>query len=269
VDVTSNGIPLHGSDGDKRSLAFVIDHDKLADRSDTNAIYAGVLRVRDDSDSVVLRRPVVYFPSGAAADAPWPYGLWVGRALMNAVTFADADDLLNEEPTAQRFPVRLIVHYSEDGRVHLLSRVVGVPATNEQGESGYQLYTDERSLPDTDGEGVFRVSSPAFGMMPPLRMQGAFLTACTGAYTMAESDPLNPFRHQYNPELTEGVTLSNTYTLIWSTNATAASLSPWNPNGTCSGTFRHEVRGLRRQKIAAEGPFTLERVSGTGGLDGP
>ena len=247
-------------------LVFTIDHSKLAKRTDTNAIYASVLKVEDESEMGVMYRPIVYIPSDAAPQAPWPYGLWVGRAIIDEVSYIHGEDTPQTQTTAQRFPIRLIVHNDTNGNVRLLSRVVGVPMTNTQGQTWYDLHTDDRLLSDImDDEGVFRISSPSFGLMPPLLLDGKMLqSACRGTNVVRAGDAANPYRHPYNPDLTEGYTYTNCYELTWYTNT--VSLSPWNPNGMCGGHFKQTIQGLRRQDITVEGDFTLERVLDAGGL---
>ena len=254
------------SAGSEIELTFAINGQLLSSQTDSNALYASVLRVEDDT-GVCMLRPIIYTPSQAAAQASWPCGLWVGRAELDRVTYLHGSDEPQTNSTAQRFPIRLIVHNDTNGQVRLLSRVVGVPVTNEQGNIWHQLRTDDRSLSDiVDEDGVFRISSPAFGLMPPLLMSGKFLqTNCCGTNVVAADSALNPYRHQYNPQLTNGLGYTCSYELIWSTNATM-SLSPWNPNGTCYGRFRQTIQGLRSRDIVAEGDFFLERVSNTGGL---
>ncbi len=214
--------------------------------------------------------PVTYVhDSFGAGRSAWPYGLWAGKVSLSEVSFVGENDSALAE-VKQPMDIRLILHHGTNGELRLLSRVIGVLETNEQG-SVYRLYTDERKLPNVAGRDVFRISSPAFGMMPPLLLSGSFLGAqpAAGSWTLPAQDPLNPYRHVFHHDLKEGFAISNEITFTWTdgTNAPLISGTAWNPNGYCIGTCEQRISGLRHQDIRARGTFQLEWISGTGTLE--
>ena len=214
--------------------------------------------------------PVTYVHDSFGNDrAAWPYGLWVGYATLSEVSFVGTDDSVLA-PVARPLDIRLILHHDTNGQLRLLSRVVGILSTNNQGAS-YQLYTDEASLPDTAEQDVFRISSLAFGMMPPLNLSGAFLgeAPSVGHWTQDAQDAVNPYRHLFHHELGDGITISNEVQFTWldGTNAPLVGGTAWKPGGYCSGSYEQRVTGMRHQTIRTRGTFLLEWVSGTGKLN--
>ncbi len=228
----------------------------------------GLLRVSGGGRTTTLPATYVHGSFGDQR-AAWPFGLWVGKATLTEVAFVSAQDSVMGD-ASQPMDIRLILHHGTNGQMHLLSRVVGVLETNAMG-STYRLYTDEKTLPDVAGRDYFRISSLAFGLMPPLALSGSFLGSvpATGSWTQDASDPLNPYRHTFHQDLNEGFTVSNEVTLIWldGTNAPMLGGSAWNPNGFCAGTYEQRISGLRHQEIRAGGLFQLQWISGTSVLE--
>jgi hypothetical protein len=213
--------------------------------------------------------PVTYVHDSYGADrSAWPYGLWVGKATLTDVSFVGAEESV-VSPVSQPLDIRLILHHATNGQLRLLSRVVGVLETNAQG-STYRLYTNDKALPDATGREVFRISSLAFGLMPPLNLTGSFLGAqpATGRWTLEANDPLNPYRHVFHKDLKDGFAVSNEVTFTWlnGTNAPLVSGTATKPNGYCAGSYEQRVFGLRHQEIRTRGTFQLEWISGTGVL---
>lgn len=247
---------------------------KLVFKADATGLEAGkschsLLRVSGGGMSSTL--PVKYVnDSFGEQRSAWPFGLWVGKATLTDVSFVGAQDSVMSA-ASQPMDIRLILHHGTNGQMRLLSRVVGVLETNELG-STYRLYTDENTLPDVTGRDVFRISSLAFGLMPPLTLSGSFLGAqpATGHWTLDANDPLNPYRHTFHPDLKGAAfSISNEVVLTWldGTNAPLLSGTAWKPNGYCAGTYEQRISGLRHQEIRTSGTFQLEWISGTGVLE--
>ncbi len=246
---------------------------KLVFRADAAGLESGktyhsLLRVTGGGMAYTL--PVTYVHDSYGSNRlAWPYGLWVGKATLSEVSFVGGQDSALAE-ASKPLDIRLILHHGTNGEIRLLSRVVGVLETNEQG-SAYRLYTDEKKLPDLTGREVFRISSLAFGMMPPLNLSGSFLGAqpATGHWTLGANDPLNPYRHVFNKDLPNGFAVSNEVTFTWldGTNAPLLTGTAWKPNGYCTGSYEQRVSGLRHQEIRTRGLFQLEWISGTGSLE--
>ncbi len=229
--------------------------------------YHSLLRMSGGRESTL---PVTYVHDSFGADrSAWPYGLWVGKATLTDVSFVGAEESV-VSPASQPMDIRLILHHNTNGQLRLLSRVVGVLETNAQG-STYRLYTDEKALPDVTGREVFRISSLAFGLMPPLSLTGSFLGTqpATGRWTLDAHDPLNPYRHVFHQDLKNAFSVSNEVTFTWldGTNAPLISGTAWKPNGYCAGSYEQRVYGLRHQEIRTRGMFRLEWISGTGVLE--
>lgn len=230
--------------------------------------YHSLLRV--SGGGMAFNLPVTYVNDSYGPNrSAWPYGLWVGEVSLSEVSFIGAGDSVLAE-ASKPLDIRLILHHATNGAIRLLSRVIGVLETNEQG-SAYRLYTNENNLPDLSGRDVFRISSPAFGMMPPLDLSGSFLGAqpATGHWTIGANDPLNPYRHVFSQDLKEGFAVSNEVTFTWleGTNAPLLTGTAWKPNGYCSGEYEQRISGLRHQDIRTHGLFRLEWISGTGTLE--
>ena len=230
--------------------------------------YYSLLRVSGGGMASIL--PVTYVHDSYGSDrSAWTYGLWVGEATLSEVSFVGTQDSVMSE-ASKPMEIRLILHHGTNGELRLLSRVIGVLETNAQG-STYRLYTDEKKLPDVTGREVFRISSLAFGMMPPLNLSGSFLGAqpAAGHWTIGAIDPLNPYRHVFNKDLQDGVVVTNDVTFTWldGTNAPLLTGTAWKPNGYCTGSYEQRVSGLRHQDIRTRGTFQLEWISGTGLLE--
>ena len=256
--------PVEIAPSTSRKLVFKVNAAGL-ERDQT---FYSLLRVSGGGRSSTL--PVTYVnDSFGDRRAAWPFGLWVGKATLTDVAFVGAQDTVMGA-ASQPMEIRLILHHGTNGQMRLLSRVVGVLETNELG-SAYRLYTDETTLPDVTGRAVFRISSLAFGLMPPLNLSGSFLGAqpATGRWTLDANDPLNPYRHVFHPDLKEAFSVSNEVTLTWldGTNAPLVSGTAWKPNGYCAGSYEQRITGLRHQEIRTSGTFQLEWISGTGVLE--
>lgn len=262
------GFPITLEPDEVRRLFFRIDRSQLAPRSDTNAVFASILRVQNESGSVVMRRPVFYDGDGEADErAGWPFGLWVGNATISSVDFVHGSNVV-EAATADHFNIRLIVHHDTNDVTRLLSRVICVLTTNEAGAAFYKVYTDERDVPPEATDNLFRISSAAFGMMPPMTLSGTFLqNSCTGSTTIAANDPMNPYVHVHHRDLTNAFEIVNTVTFSWTSSLPALiTSSPLRPDGMSWGDFEQTVSGLRTQDITAKGLFRLEWISGTATL---
>ncbi len=227
-----------------------------------------LLRVNGGGRTTTL--PVTYVnDSFGNQRAAWPFGLWVGNATLTEVAFVGSQDSVMGA-ASQPMEIRLILHHATNGQIRLLSRVVGVLETNELG-SAYRLYTDDKTLPNVTGRDVFRISSLAFGLMPPLNLSGSFLGAqpATGHWTIGANDPVNPYRHVFSQDLKDGLAISNEVSLFWldGTNAPLLTGTAWNPNGYCAGSYEQRITGLRHQEIRTSGMFQLQWISGTGVLE--
>jgi hypothetical protein len=161
----------------------------------------------------------------------------------------------------------------------LLSDVLVVASDDRSGNGSnrvFSLHVGPASSLSEDYVALARLSSPAFGAagVVPLatNAQGGFLRGVLqGQYTIAADHPLNPFRHLYHPQHTNGLALTNTVTLSnWSSpgGGTNRPAALWNPEEIVTGSLHQSIEGLRHEPIRLAGVFSLKRVSTVATLGG-
>jgi hypothetical protein len=227
-------------------------------------------------------------------------GLWIGDALLNAVSQpAHSGDPNRTRVAGGDFQLRLIVHVDGTGTASLLQHVFLVrkpptfkpdpenPGFNILDQPGRTVVvTDEALIPQIIGTADIvgrRVSSVAFGFEQPLALAGdAFGTgALNGTVTLDYDHPLNPFKHIYHPDhnnlderfeqkLPEG---KESFSVTRSLSLEFAATDPagLNPPGwgetELGGTYRETITGIHRSAIQVSGDFRLVRVSPAAALN--
>ncbi len=264
---------------------FSVDRDALSGSLGTNEYYAGLLKLTATNHNALheasfeLTRLVVYRPAQDTGAQVWPYGLWVGEATLMKVSYNKGGD--DPQMVSDPMSLRLLMHCDMNKRIRLLSQAICALTTNEQGSAMYRVFADldayERAMgvgAELDEDKLYRISSPAFGLMPPLLMDGTFFDEGQGIFTVAWDDPLNPYYHAFNRNLnnTEGTNtfdIVNTVKLVWTSgdDAPLASASVWNPAGDCVGTYEHRIAGLQTNDIRMSGDFRMSWISGTATLE--
>jgi hypothetical protein len=238
--------------------------------------------------------------SGSSGSSDPCAGLWIGDALLNAVSQpAHPGDPNRTRPAGGDFQLRLIVHVDGTGTASLLQHVFLVrkpptfkpdpenPGFNILDQPGRTVVvTDETLIPQIIGTADIvgrRVSSVAFGFKQPLALAGdAFGTgAVNGTVTLDYDHPLNPFKHIYHPDhnnlderfeqkLPEGKE-SFSVTRSLSLEFTATDPVGLNPPGwgetELGGTYRETITGIHRSAIQVSGNFRLVRVSPAAALN--
>ncbi|MCA9413375.1 MAG: hypothetical protein KC944_19330 [Candidatus Omnitrophica bacterium] len=233
-------------------------------------------------------------------------GLWVGDVVLKTVDEVDVSPT-SLTPTATEFEFRVMLHVDEDGTVRLLNEVIQLyregsthpdptnPDLEVVDEPGrYVLVTP--SAPDSvmneigktllpatlrDGrEFARRISTAAYTLIdengnaeePVVTSIGSF--GATGAsieanLKIADSDPNNPFHHQYHPQHRYPKPGENfpDWTIDWNMEFTFTADPPDGVNTAgwgdtqLGGTYRQEIEGLANDTIVAGGYFKLQRAS--------
>jgi hypothetical protein len=241
-------------------------------------------------------------------------GLWVGDAVITKVSEPAAtdnddtpeDERLKPRKTGSEFSFRLILHADDTGTVRLLSQVIQMwqegtwkPDPNDLGklimdEPGhFVLFTDDGLLPNytgaamRDGQPVGRrISAPAFPSLNAAQgVMGGSAAPGSGFYpsegnalfkllTLAQDNPVNPFRHMFHPDhKTPGQSyqVSRFIALTFSDEDSEGrpitgipSLS-WG-SSEIGGIYKETILGLHKQNINIEGTFVLRKVSSIGTL---
>jgi len=246
--------------------------------------WQSLLQVSGSSGTFIQVPLSAAYSSGNEQLAPFPYGLWVGEANIREVSCVRFDTNTQAEtasaplPAGGTFPLRLILHAGSDGNYRLLSRAVITTALDGNRNLVNRIYTDDTQMP-AGATVVTRIGSAAFGRIPPVGLSGpGFLNVLQGDYTVDYDDPLNPFKHVYQPDhnnldadgngLSEGVesfTISNHVTLTWtSVPDPVFGATLWNPAETTTGIYQQEIGNLRHVPIIVRGTFSLKRVSRVG-----
>ncbi len=283
-------VPQQRSLGTNESwdIRLAVNRGMMTEPPFTNALWQSLIEVSTTNGFLTYVPVSAAYASGTDQVAAFPYGLWVGQANISAVSFVEfntnaaGESATEPVPVAGAFPLRLIVHAGSDGSCRLLQRAIVAAVEDAANNRFTRLYSDEARVPATAAV-ITRISSPAFGRMPPLMLSGeGFLSEVSGQYVLGYDDPLNPFKHLYHPDhdnkpwgtgtiLAEGAesfSITNNVRLVWGTNTTSGSYTAlWNPDETVTGTYEQTIGNLRRVPIRLRGEFKLRRIARTGTID--
>lgn len=189
---------------------------EMAPPPSPDALFESTLIVEDGEGSLI-RVPV------SARKSLDDAGLYVGVAVVNAVSEASALDTVTPQPTSSEFRFRIILHKDDrtPPRVHLLQHVTVMqvqPSTVSDPDNPsetivvparYVLLADDALIPQYEGVSMRdnvivgrRISSPAFGFSDPvpLAQNAADSNRYSGSIVTPYDDPLNPFLHRYHPD---------------------------------------------------------------------
>lgn len=281
-------LPFSLGTGETLTLRLAVDRPGMGQPVPADGYWQSLVEVGSSCGSLV-RVPVSVRKGEPSEElAAWPCGLWIGEASLRAVSLAGLDPAGGHETaTAPQaaggvFPLRLILHAGSDGAVRLLSRAILTTETLADSNVVCRIYADEARVPAAAATAT-RLSSAAFGMVPPVVLTGAgFGAALGGAYAVGHDDPVNPFKHAYHPDhdnrragdgtaLPDGAecwSVSNTVALAWGPAAgPGQSAMLWDPAETTTGTYTHSILNLRRVPVTVQGEFTLRRVSRVGRIE--
>lgn len=267
------------------------------------ATYQGLIEASDDAGTRWLI-PVSAHPVAAASargpiglnspgDSSPPAGLWIGDAVINAVSQPAAlAEPMEPRAAGGEFTFRLILHVAGDGTAHLMQQVflVRKPPTYkpDPANPGFNVIdqpsrtvvvTEEKLIPQITGPGTVtgrRVSAAAFGFKDPIPLiETGGQGPRTATIVLDYDDPLNPFKHLYHPDhnnlderfegkLPEGresFTVTRAVELDFTT-ADPLGLDPPGWGDTeIGGVYRETIGGLHRSAIRIRGSFRLVRVT--------
>ena len=272
------------TNGQLLSLRLAVNRGAMSPPGPTNALWQSLLQLSADGGTYIRIPISAAYDSGSDQLAAFPYGLWVGQANISQVTSARfstnslGEEATEPQPTGGTFPLRLILHAGTGNNNRLLASAAVVAVQDANSNVVNRIYADAATVP-AGATVVTRVSSAAFGRIPPVGLDGAgFLNDLQGQYVVDYDDPLNPFKHVYHPDhdnlrangtkLAEGeenFTITNRVHLTWNTEPDPRlGATLWRPDETVTGTYEQEILNLRKTPITLRGAFTLKRVSRVG-----
>jgi hypothetical protein len=231
--------------------------------------------------------------AAAAISAVPQAGVWIGEAVLRAVSQpARVGDSTTPRPAGE-FTFRLIVHVDATGATRLLQQihlvrkppVLGPDPENPEFNrvevpARVLALTDENLIATLIGPGEIvgrRVSSAAFAFKDPVVLSGGAF----GSGTIAGSVPLdyrhrlNPFQHRFHPdhnnlderfeqtvaEGKESFTVTRTISLEFSSIDPLGLTPPGWGDSELGGVYRETFTGLHRSPIQVAGTFRLVRAA--------
>jgi hypothetical protein len=247
-------------------------------------------------------------PGGIQAAGP-ATGLWVGQVTLNRVSEPMRDPTVVTETPAE-LGFRVMFHVDDSGTVRLLNEVTQFwrPATmvpdpknpsydmvDQPGRYILLTPTAPASLVSEVGTTIEpaalrdgrpfarRISTVAYSLLngdanpeePTAALSGDFGSAGSTldvTIVIEDTDPLNPFHHQYHPkhrypEPGDPQLSSNDWTIEWGMNF-AFTADPPDGRDTAGwgdtqvgGVYQETVTGLKSEPIIARGVFRLQRAS--------
>ena len=171
-------------------------------------------------------------------------GFWTGEARLSEV----------ERPSfygggfapAAEMPVSLLLEVPTAGQARLLPCI--------------EIVTDRdgRKLHNRLQASMFPDPVPLIGTVSADGKTGTL----RGTVSLAADDPLNPYRHRYNPEHREGFAVDRAVTLRFGATLAGADTtkSPLASVGVVTGVYEEEITGLTREPIRTRGVFQLRGV---------
>ncbi len=265
--------------GEEVEIVIAVDRSTMTGNPDD--VFQSILQVTDSEKISRVDLPVRAVKTSLS-------GLWVGTAIVNQVdqitaapapvgdgtatvdvtTDADAD-----APSA--FPLRIILHRSDNGTVNLQQQVyIG------ENTSGNTIIAAEESELDPEKlANARRLSSASFPLDEKVVATGDL--GLTGEVTLssvlAHDAQTNPFVHTYHPDHDnkdlqfsttpllagdESYTVNRDIKLIWEADPDELGISDLNWGSTIlGGDYEETITGLRAQPIKVKGTFILYRVS--------
>lgn len=226
----------------------------------------------------VLLTSAAIISSTAAYSEVLP-GLWYGVAEVTQVNevFHESGDKSVTKDVKYPFNLQLILHTDKSGNTKLL-REVFVMQTKGDANKQRVLITDQTKV--TNYEGIVRrgdnklsavrFTSPSFDFGTDTSVQELVLagsidktnnSTITGSITLDKNHPLNPMRHQFNPEHKEGLTVSRNFTITIKDPVAGKKVKPSQGKTLLSGVYEETLTGLHKEILKVSGNIQLTRVS--------
>lgn len=214
----------------------------------------------------------LFLASPALAQDP-AAGLWTGEILLKQVSEVHFRQTTGATPTdaAAPFSMRVLLHVDAAGTVRLLKEAVLMRTTSATPVpvivTQPNLIPNFQGIVERGGKMVGRrFSTASFPMTgDSLTLTGTLAAggSATGTLTLAATNPVNPFRHKYHPDLANaGVAVTRAISL-----SIAAGDAP--TDGQLTGTWAETMTGLHKDPVHVAGTLTLSRVSTVSNLNQP
>lgn len=247
------------------STEVTLTVDRSAMGAQPRALHQSLLKISDSLGQTSMLLPV------SARTTPRT-GLWGGAAAL-----AEVERLVGTTATPGRvpraFPLRLLLHVTEGGRIHLLQQAY-------LGEHDGQPAVAPREADFTPGgRAASRVSSAQFPAGMVAAGQGALGLGGELRFRveLPVTEPTHPFLHSYHPDhdnlderfeqaLPAGREVPHIIRDITLKFAPASPLGfdPAWGGTTLGGTYTETISGLRARPITCSGTFHLHRASDAG-----
>ncbi|OGV44733.1 MAG: hypothetical protein A2X46_16475 [Lentisphaerae bacterium GWF2_57_35] len=268
--------------GEQWIVTLAVNRSLLSPPPTTNSNWQSLLEVTDQAGTLIRIPVAAEYSSADAYNALWPAGLWVGDVALKKVNQLAEGNTTGPMPTYGDLTLRLIMHIGTNGQARLLQQTVLVwteQVANGTTNGFYRLRANEKGV--AANARASRISSVAFPYGLNCLMTGSLQDSLNATYVIGYNDPVNPFKHIYNPghdnldysgellpEGAENYSISNTVSLTMDhPPELGPNASLWNPGEDIEGLYTHTIYGLRREPVRAEGRFKLRRVNRTGVLE--
>ncbi|NOX57358.1 MAG: hypothetical protein GXP29_00680 [Planctomycetes bacterium] len=222
-----------------------------------------VIEISSDNGSRVL------IPTGVEVQPI--FGQWIGRATLTKVSTHPAlQDLPLEQASAVPLGVTLILDLPDPA----------LPA----GATGFRLLDSVEFPSHRDGESFMRrvhavlfdrpvvLTEDSGAPLDPFGTSGTL----TGVILTSAEDPLNPYRHRYNPEHRVGYDITRSITLQIQPQGDSVIDELSGLDGTfgpnkLTGVYTEIITGVSRDPITVTGSFRLQRLTqpATVSIQGP
>ena len=250
-------------------LTVAVDRASLAGPFGTES--ASLLQVMDSEGSMEVYLPV-------RATATNLHGLWLGIAEVSHVQNQLSVGTNDVQPTAQGFPLTLIVHIDTAGQATLLSQAyLGAVGEDENLLEVPGVSNEESVLLTEYLGGARRFTATHLPLGTELSFSGNAVTGGTisGTLTIGHDSPSNPFLHLFHPDhdnlderfeetLPNGVeshTIDRAFSLTFHATAPEGLNDPAWGTSVLTGDYEEPLSGLHKNAIATRGVFALRRIA--------
>ncbi|MDB6079225.1 MAG: hypothetical protein JWO82_2972 [Akkermansiaceae bacterium] len=258
--------------GPQSTVELEFGINRAAMGGDADALYASFLRITDSGNLMDVVLP-------ARARKASLTGLWVGDISLTGVDSKVAGSVGSSTPTT--FPLRTLLHVSENGSANLLSQVfIGQLAAlpNDNG-----ICTREALLKQDAKADARRLVAAHMPLDRVIAGAGSVEVPGTLKCTVAVpfNDPTNPFVHQYHPDHDnknarqqpvgagdESYDIVRVCTFTFTASpppGSTTTTSGWG-SSVLGGIYTETISGLHKEPITLSGTFELNRASEIGTL---
>ena len=255
----------------RETLGLVVAVDRASLVGPVGTESASLLQVTDNEGIMEVYLPV-------RATVTNLHGLWIGVAEVSHVQNQLSVGTNEVQPTAQGFPLTLIVHIDEAGQATLLSQAyLGIVDEDEDLLPVTGVSSEESLLLTSYSDGARRFTSTHLPLNTAMTFSGSAVVGGTvsGMVTIGHDSPSNPFLHLFHPdhdnldERFENVLPSGveSHTIVREISLTLHSGAPEGLNDPAWGTsvltgeYAESLSGLHKNAIATRGVFALRKAA--------